>query len=123
LVLVGLLLALLAATSFLPHDGSADENGEWRAKMPFVPKELRRRFATAAAAILTAYTFAVLVLSLGGQVEHDLIGSSNALLNGAVLSPGRSGHHRFEHRDLRSCLGGTCGRRFALRSFVSSAGP
>jgi MFS family permease len=85
-VLVGLLLALLAGTSFLPHDRNAGENGEWRAKMPFVPKELHRRFATAAAAILTAYTFGVLVLSLGGQVEHELIGSSNAFVNGAVLS-------------------------------------
>jgi MFS family permease len=85
-LLVGLLLALLVATSFLPHDRNASENGEWRVKMPFVPKELRRRFATAAAAILTAYTFGVLVLSLGGQVEHDLIGSSNAFVNGAVLS-------------------------------------
>jgi hypothetical protein len=36
--------------------------------------------------MLTAYTFGVLVLALGGQVEHDLIGSSNALLNGAVLA-------------------------------------
>jgi hypothetical protein len=26
------------------------------------------------------------LLSLGGQVEHDLIGSSNALLNGAMLA-------------------------------------
>jgi hypothetical protein len=32
------------------------------------------------------HTFGVLVLSLGGQVEHDLIGSSNALLNGAVIA-------------------------------------
>jgi len=37
-------------------------------------------------AMMAAYTYGVLVLSLGGQVEHDLIGSPNALLNGAVLS-------------------------------------
>jgi MFS family permease len=54
--------------------------------MPSVPKDLRRAFATAAAAMMTAYTFGVLVLSLGGQVEYDLIGSSNALLNGAILA-------------------------------------
>jgi hypothetical protein len=36
--------------------------------------------------MVAAYTFGVLVLSLGGQVEHDLIGSPNAFLNGAVLS-------------------------------------
>jgi MFS family permease len=37
-------------------------------------------------AMVAAYTFGVLVLSLGGQVEHDLIGSPNAFLNSAVLS-------------------------------------
>jgi hypothetical protein len=37
-------------------------------------------------AMVAAYAFGVLVLSLGGQVEHDLIGSPNALLNSAVLS-------------------------------------
>jgi hypothetical protein len=36
--------------------------------------------------MMAAYTFGVLVLSLGGQVEHDLIGSPNAFLNSAVLS-------------------------------------
>jgi hypothetical protein len=36
--------------------------------------------------MMAAYSFGVLILSLGGQVEHDLIGSPNAFLNGAVLS-------------------------------------
>jgi hypothetical protein len=36
--------------------------------------------------MMTAYTHGVLILSLGGQVTHDLIGSPNALVNGAVLS-------------------------------------
>jgi hypothetical protein len=36
--------------------------------------------------MVAAYTFGVLLLSLGGQVEHDLIGSPNAFLNSAVLS-------------------------------------
>ena len=35
---------------------------------------------------MTAYTHGVLVLSLGGQVAHDLVGSTNALVGGAVLS-------------------------------------
>ena len=34
----------------------------------------------------TAYTHGVLILSLGGQVGHDLVASSNALVNGAALS-------------------------------------
>ena len=36
--------------------------------------------------MMTAYTHGVLVLSLGGQVAHDLVGSPNAFVNGAVLS-------------------------------------
>jgi predicted MFS family arabinose efflux permease len=85
-VLAVLLLALLVATWLLPRQTIAGESGGWRPKVPFVPKDARRAFATAATAMMAAYTFGVLVLSLGGQVEHDLIGSSNALLNGAVLA-------------------------------------
>jgi MFS family permease len=85
-VLAVLLLVLLAATWLLPRHRIAGENGGWRPTMPIVPKDLRRTFATASTAMMTAYTFGVLVLALGGQVEHDLIGSSNALPNGAVLA-------------------------------------
>jgi hypothetical protein len=85
-VLAALLLVLLAATWLLPRQAMVGENGGWRPKMPSVPKGSRRAFATAATSMMVAYTFGVLVLSLGGQVEHDLIGSSNALLNGAVLA-------------------------------------
>jgi MFS family permease len=35
---------------------------------------------------MTAYSHGVLVLSLGGQVAHDLVGSTNTLINAAVLS-------------------------------------
>jgi MFS family permease len=85
-VLAVLLAALVTATWFLPRHAFGGETGTWRSRMPFVPNEIRRAFVTAAAAMMVAYTFGVLVLSLGGQVEHDLIGSPNALLNGAVLA-------------------------------------
>jgi MFS family permease len=83
-VFAGLLAALTIATWFLPRDRFSDGTGAWRPRMPFVPKDTRRAFATTSTAMIVAYTFGVLVLSLGGQVEHDLIGSSNALLNGSV---------------------------------------
>jgi MFS family permease len=47
---------------------------------------LRGIFVLASLAVLTAYTHGVLILSLGGQVAHDLVGSSNAFVNGAILS-------------------------------------
>jgi hypothetical protein len=47
---------------------------------------VRRTFVLSSTAMVAAYTFGVLLLSIGAQVEHDLIGSPNAFLNGAVLS-------------------------------------
>jgi predicted MFS family arabinose efflux permease len=85
-VLALLLVTLLAATWFLPRHTVGDAGGDRRSRMPSVPKEARRAFAVSSTAMMAAYTFGVLVLSLGGQVEHDLIGSPNAFLNGAVLS-------------------------------------
>ncbi len=85
-ILAVLLLILLAATWFLPRHTGGDAGGDKRSRMPSVPKDIRRAFAVSSTAMMAAYAFGVLVLSLGGQVEHDLIGSPNAFLNGAVLS-------------------------------------
>jgi predicted MFS family arabinose efflux permease len=84
-ILALFLLVLLIGTWLLPRltPGGA---GDWRSKMPSVPRDVRPAFAVSSTAMVAAYTFGVLVLSLGGQVEHDLIGSPNAFLNGAVLS-------------------------------------
>jgi predicted MFS family arabinose efflux permease len=84
-LLLALLAMLFVATWGLPRETSANA-GRWRIRMPFVPKNLRGVFALAALAVLTAYTHGVLILSLGGQVAHDLVGSSNAFINGAILS-------------------------------------
>jgi len=85
-VLVMLLEILLVATWFLPRHMTTGTGMVWRPRLPFVPSEVRKAFATASVAMMTAYTHGVLILSLGGQVAHDLIGSPNALVNGAVLS-------------------------------------
>jgi hypothetical protein len=85
-VLAVLLALLLVATWFLPRHTTTGMSMIWRPRLPFVPSKVRTIFATASVAIMTAYTHGVLILSLGGQVAHDLIGSPNALVNGAVLS-------------------------------------
>jgi predicted MFS family arabinose efflux permease len=58
----------------------------WRPRLPYVPRAQRRSFVIPVVAMMTAYTQGVLVFSMGGQVAHDLVGSSNTLVNGAVLS-------------------------------------
>jgi MFS family permease len=85
-VLALFLSILLTGTWFLPRHIPGSAAGDWRSRMPSVPKHVRRTFAVSSTAMVAAYTFGVLVLSLGGQVEHDLIGSPNAFLNSAVLS-------------------------------------
>ena len=85
-VLTFFLIVLLIGTWLLPRHGSGGAGGDWRSRMPSVPKGMRRVFAVSSTAMVAAYTFGVLLLSLGGQVEHDLIGSPNAFLNSAVLS-------------------------------------
>jgi MFS family permease len=85
-ILVVFLMLLLCATWFLPRHTVGDMGRDRRSRMPSVPKDMRRVFAVSSTAMVAAYTFGVLLLSLGGQVEHDLIGSPNAFLNSAVLS-------------------------------------
>jgi predicted MFS family arabinose efflux permease len=86
-VLFALIAGLFVATWFLPRRrGGPAASRRWRPKSPSIPAGLRPAFAPAASAVTTAYTHGVLILSLGGQVGHDLVGSSNALVDGAALS-------------------------------------
>ena len=85
-VLALFLIVLLIGTWLLPRHTAGGAGGDWRSRMPSVPEDVLRAFAVSSTAMVAAYTFGVLVLSLGGQVEHDLIGSPNAFLNSAVLS-------------------------------------
>ncbi len=84
-VLAVLLALLLATVWFLPRRVSATRGSRWRPRMPSIPKNVRAPFTSASLAMMTAYTHGVLV-SLGGQVAHDLIGTTNAFVGGAVLS-------------------------------------
>jgi MFS family permease len=85
-VLAALLAFLFVAAWFLPRHTGADAAGRWHPRIPSVPRDVRKAFVLASAAMTTAYTHGVLVLSLGGQVAHDLVGSPNAFVNGGVLS-------------------------------------
>lgn len=85
-VLFALLVVLFVAVWHLPRHVGTRATRKWRPRTPSVPSVLRPAFAIAALAVTTAYTHGVLILSLGGQVARDVIGSPNALVNGAVLA-------------------------------------
>src|SRR5260370_42423000 len=66
-VLAVLLTVLTIAIWLLPRHMTGVVKGGWGPRTPFVPKDMRTAFVTASAAMAAAYTFGVLVLSLGGQ--------------------------------------------------------
>ena len=104
-LLAVLLASLMVAAWFLPP-GVGAAIGRWRPSIPSVPKGADKAFTVAALAITTAYTHGVLILSIGEQVAHDLVRSSNGLVNGAVLA-------LFA---IMSCAVGIVGRSLAARS-------
>jgi MFS family permease len=85
-VLFVVLLAVFAATWFLPRHPIAEAKGRWRPKAIVVPRGIRDIFASATIAVTASYALGAVVLSLGAQIAHDLIGSSNSLINGATIA-------------------------------------
>lgn len=85
-VLFFVIAAIFSATWFLPRHSSSKVSGVWRPKLFKVAPGLYRIFATSAAAVTTGYALGALMMSLGAQIAHDLIGSGNTLVNGAAMS-------------------------------------
>jgi MFS family permease len=77
---------VFAATWFLPRHTSGEASGKWRPKAPFIPKGLHWIFTISTTAVIMCYALGALMLGMGAQMAHDLIGSDNAFVNGAAMS-------------------------------------
>ena len=88
IALFAVLAVVLGFTWFLPRPGASERAAapRWRPGSLTVPRAIARVFATAATAVTAGYVLGALMLSLGSQVARDLIGSGNALVQGAVLA-------------------------------------
>ncbi|MDH6262939.1 MFS transporter [Bradyrhizobium sp. BR13661] len=75
---------LIVAVWLLPRQVASLK--AWSPRMPRVPASIRKEFCLAGIGAATAFTSGAVLLSLGGQVAHDLVGSANELTNGAVLA-------------------------------------
>jgi MFS family permease len=84
--LAAVIMVVLVAAWFLPRHSTAEAAGRWRPRVVTVPTGIRRQFALGAIAVSTAYLVGAVVLSLGADVAQNLIGSGNALVNGATIS-------------------------------------
>jgi MFS family permease len=85
-VLLVVLAILFAAAWFLPRTVSGKTPGRWQPKLPSIPRGIRRIFAASAIAAAGGYVIGGLMMSLGAQIAHDLVGSDNALVNGVAIA-------------------------------------
>jgi Major Facilitator Superfamily len=85
-LLFAVIAVVFTATWFLPRHLATQASGPWHPKIPQVPPSLHRIFATSTVAITIGYALGAIMMSLGAQIAHDLIGSNNHLVNGAAMS-------------------------------------
>ncbi len=88
IVLFGVLAAVFGFAWFLPRPTASERATapRWQPGTLAVPRSIARVFATSATAVTAGYVLGALMLSLGSQIARDLIGSSNTLVQGAVLA-------------------------------------
>ncbi len=86
IVLLVVLIGIFAATWFLPRHLSTEASGRWRFKAIVIPRGLRKIFSAATIAVTASYAMGTIILSLGAQIAHDVIGSPNAMVNGATIA-------------------------------------
>ena len=82
------LAVLLAFAWFLPRPATSARAGlaHWRPGTVVVPRAILPVFITSATAVTAGYAMGALMLALGTQIARDLIGSGNAMVNGAALT-------------------------------------
>ncbi|AYG59957.1 MFS transporter [Rhizobium jaguaris] len=85
-VLFAVLSTIFAFTAGLPRHTPSEEKGPWKIRPVSVPKSLRPVFAVSAFAMSLSYALGAITLSLGAQIAIELVGSTNSLVNGAIIA-------------------------------------
>ena len=85
-ILFAVLAVLFGAAWFLPRSQQSNTAGRWRPGDIAIPRGMMLAFLTSAFAVTAGYTHGAVLLSIGAQVARDLIGSGNALVNGAAIA-------------------------------------
>lgn len=89
LTFVVLALAILVVFFFalgLPRHTPNETRSRWRVRAIVIPRGNRWIFAAGSIAFASSFLLGSLVLPLGAKIAHQLAGSDNALVTGALLS-------------------------------------
>ena len=84
-VLSVVIAVVIAFAIFLPTGSEPELRKKWRPTGFTFPRGHRRFVIVGTAAITSAYTMAVVMISLGAQIAGELVGSTNELVNGGVI--------------------------------------
>jgi hypothetical protein len=85
-VLAVVVAGVLVLAWSLPRHVAPEDARPWRPRGLTVPPGLRGTFATAVLAVSAAYALGSVVLAMGAQIARQLVGSTNVLVTGALLS-------------------------------------
>lgn len=85
-VLAVIVTGVLVLAWFLPRHVAPEDPRPWRLRGLTVPRGLGGTFATAVLAVSAAYALGSVVLAMGAQIARQLVGSTNVLVTGALLS-------------------------------------
>ena len=89
LTFVVLALVILVVAFFalgLPRHTPNETRSRWRVRAIVIPRGSRGIFAAGSIAFASSFVLGSLVLPLGAKIAHQLAGSDNALVTGALLS-------------------------------------
>jgi MFS family permease len=85
-VLAVVVAGVLVLAWFLPRHVANEDPRPWRLRGLTVPRGLGGTFATAVLAVSAAYALGSVVLAMGAQIARQLVGSTNVLVTGALIS-------------------------------------
>jgi MFS family permease len=89
LTFVALAVVIVVVTFFalgLPRHTPNETTSRWRIRSIVIPRGHRGVFAAGSIAFASSFVLGSLVLPLGAKIAHQLAGSDNALVTGALLS-------------------------------------
>jgi MFS family permease len=85
-VLAVVIAATMAAVLGIPRHTPDETMDHWRVRAIVIPKGSRAVFAVGAIAFASSFLLGAIVLPLGAKIAHQLAGSTNALVTGALLA-------------------------------------
>jgi len=85
-VLAVVVAGVLVLAWSLPRHVAPEDPRPWRPRGLTVPRGLGGTFATAVLAVSAAYALGSVVLAMGAQIARQLVGSTNVLVTGGLLS-------------------------------------